>query len=120
MKKFSFFFVMVAFLSTMNTYAQKFYVYDSVDFNVMIKTNTENTRVLEISFTDDAKTKWIKFEIEDFFDYEDTDKGGFTYLVRDGKNDRYYVDYYRTTDYIVVSKVDDPKGYKWTLYRRPN
>lgn len=120
MKKLSLFFVITIFFITLSTHAQKYYVYDSTDFNVMIKANTENTRVLEISFTDAQKTKWVKFEIEDFYDYEDTDKGGFTYLVKDGKNDRYYVDYYRTSDYIVVSKVGDTSGYKWTLYRRAN
>ncbi|MDO9261381.1 MAG: hypothetical protein Q7U08_05525 [Flavobacteriaceae bacterium] len=103
---------------TVSTHAQKYYVYDSPDFNVMIKANTENTQVLEISFTDSGKTKWIKFEIEDFYDYEDTDKGGFTYLVKDGKNDRYYVDYFRTSDYIIVTKEGDTTGFKWTLYRR--
>lgn len=112
--------VITTFFITMSAYTQKYYVYDSTDFNVMIKANSDNTQVLEVSFTDTGKTKWVKFEIEDFYDYEDTDKGGFTYLVRDGKGDRYYVDYFRTSDYIVVSKVGDTSGYKWTLYRRPD
>ena len=107
------------FFITISANAQKFYVYDSTDFNVMIKTNSDNTQILEVSFTDAEKTKWIKFEIEDFYDYEDTDKGGFTYLVKDGKNDRYYIDYFRTSDFILVSKVGDTSGFKWTLYRRP-
>ncbi len=119
MKKCSLLFVITVFLITVNVQAQKYYVYDSPDFNVMIKSNTENTRVLEISFTDKEKTKWVKFEIEDFYDYEDTDKGGFTYVVKDGKNDRYFVDYFRTSDYIIVTKEDDTTGFKWTLYRRP-
>jgi hypothetical protein len=118
MKKCSLFFVIITIFVTISGHAQKYYVYDSTDFNVLIKANSDNTQILEVSFTDAEKTKWIKFEIEDFYDYEDTDKGGFTYLVKDGKNDRYYIDYFRTTDYIVVSKVGDTSGYKWTLYRR--
>lgn len=119
MKKLSLFFVITMFFITISANAQKFYVYDSTDFNVMIKANSDNTQILEVSFTDTEKTKWIKFEIEDFYDYEDTDKGGFTYVVKDGKNDRYYIDYFRTSDFILVSKVGDTSGFKWTLYRRP-
>lgn len=118
MKKTIIFFVITAFIITNSVQAQKYYVYDSPDFNVMIKANSDNTQILEISFTDTEKTKWVKFEIEDFYNYEDTDKGGFTYLVIDGKNDQYYVDYFRTTDYIIVTKKGDTSGHKWTLYRR--
>ncbi|MDP2089575.1 MAG: hypothetical protein Q8J84_09270 [Flavobacteriaceae bacterium] len=118
MKNFSLIFVIIVFFVTVSAHAQKYYVYDSDAFNVMIKANTDNTQILEVSFTDDAKTKWIKFEIVDFYDYEDTDKGGFTYLVKDGNNDRYFIDYFRTSDYIIVTKEGDTSSFKWTLHRR--
>lgn len=118
MKKITVYLVLITLLTNVNVWAQKYFVYDSDAFNVMLKTNTENTRVLEISFTDEAKTNWIKFEIVDYYDYENEEKGGFTYVVKDGKNDRYYIDYFRTTDYIIVTKEGDTSGYKWTLYRR--
>lgn len=107
--------IMLQFYS-FDTLAQKYYVYDGDDFNVMIKANTDNTQILEISFTDAAKTKWIKFEISDFYNYESTEQGGFTYLVVDGKGDKYYLDYFRDRDYVLVSDYNNTNS--WRLYRR--
>lgn len=112
---FSFMFAMtLVLLLQSNTFAQKYFTYDGDVFSVLLKTNTANTQVVEVSFS--SKGEWHKFEIIDFSDLESTGTGGFLYTVKDGKGDNYYVDYYRTEDYIIVYSGDQSTS--WTLNRR--
>jgi hypothetical protein len=103
--------VFVVSFSTTAT-AQQYFTYDGEQFNVYLKTNTNNTQVLEVSFTDAAKTKWIKFNIVKYYDVSD----GFGYVVDDGVGQRFGLDYYGYGDYILVRNIST--GYQWTLYRR--
>ncbi len=112
---FSFVFaIMVFFALHSNVSAQKYFTYDGDVFSVLLKTNTANTQVVEVSFS--SKGEWHKFDIIDFSDLESTGEGGFLYTVKDGKGDSYYVDYYREQDYIIVYSSD--YSTKWTLNRR--
>jgi len=114
MKKFlASFLMMLLFVAVSNSsYAQQYFVYDGDTFSVMLKCSSDNSKVLEVSFS--ANNKWNKFEIVDFSDLEDTDEGGFLYTVKDGKGTEYTIDYYRTYDYIKVNG----GGGSWKLYRR--
>lgn len=96
--------------------AQQYFTYDGDDFNVYLKTNTDNSQVLEIYFTNADKSDWIQFEIVDFHDMEDTEGGGFQYEVKDGVGKIFLLDYFRDEDYIIVSTQDDSQ--QWELERR--
>lgn len=103
--------VFVVSFSTTAT-AQQYFTYDGSDFNVYLKTNSDNTQVLEVSFTDTAKSQWHKFSIVDYYDVSD----GFGYVVDDGVGQQFGLDYYGYGDYIVVR--NNQTGDEWTLYRR--
>lgn len=95
-----------------NVNAQQYFTYDGDAFNTYIKTNSANTQVLEIYFTDAAKSKWVQFQIVDYYTYGD----GFQYVVKDAKGKKFYYDYFSgDMDNVVVS---DDAGNTWTLYRR--
>ncbi len=79
--------------------AQHYYVYDGETFSVMLTTNTADTRVLKVQFS--ANGEWHDFNIIDFHDSEGSEEDGFAYIVLDGKNHKYEVDYYRTHDDII-------------------
>lgn len=112
---FSFMFAMtLVLLLQSHTFAQQYFTYDGDVFSVLLKTNSANTQVVEVSFS--SKGEWHKFDIIDFSDLEATGEGGFLYTVKDGKGDSYYVDYYRAQDYIIVYSSD--KQTQWTLNRR--
>ena len=110
----SMFAMMLVFVLQSNTLAQQYFTYDGNVFSVQLKTNSANTQVMEVFFSD--KGKWHKFDIIDFQDLESTGEGGFLYTVKDGKGDKYHVDYYRSDDYIIVYSNDYET--KWTLNRR--
>lgn len=107
------FLIMVFVVSfTTTATAQQYFTYDGDQFNVYLKTNSDNTRVLEVSFTDAAKSQWNKFSIVDYYDVND----GFGYIVDDGIGQQFGLDYYGYGDYIVVR--NNSSGFEWTLYRR--
>ncbi len=97
---------------TTSAKAQQYFTYDGDDFNVYLKTNSDNTRVLEVSFTDAAKSQWNKFSIVDYYDVSD----GFGYVVDDGVGQQFSLDYFGYGDYIIVRNNDT--GDEWTLNRR--
>ncbi|MDN3724965.1 hypothetical protein QRD02_11265 [Aequorivita sp. SDUM287046] len=99
-------------LSTTAT-AQQYFTYDGDDFNVYLKTNSDNSQVLEVSFTDAAKSSWNQFSISDYYDVSD----GFGYVVNDGAGQQFSIDYFGYGDYIVVR--NEATGEEWTLNRRP-
>jgi len=105
---------MLFFALQSNALAQQYFTYDGDVFSVQIKTNHDNTQVLEVFFSSNGS--WNKFSITDFQDLESTGEGGFLYSVRDTKNKAYHVDYYRSQDYVIVYSSD--YGTQWTLYRR--
>ncbi len=107
---------LVVFLAGSAVNAQNYFTYDGDAFNVYLKTNSDNSQVLEIKFTDAAKTKWIPFEIVDYRNLEDSEVPGFQYEVKDAKGKLFYLDYFRDTDYVIVT--NSSTGDSWTLYRR--
>ena len=106
--------MMVFFAVQSNAVAQQYFTYDGDTFSVLLKANSANTQVVEVSFS--ANGEWHKFNIIDFQDLESTGEGGFLYSVKDGKGKTFHVDYYRSQDYIIVYSSD--YGTQWTLYRR--
>ena len=76
--------IVALFAFTANVNAQKYFTYDGTDFNVYLKCSSDNSRVLEVHFTDASKSEWIQFSIADYESFEDTEAGGFTYTVNDG------------------------------------
>lgn len=110
----SMFAMMLVLLLQSNVSAQNYFTYEGDVFSVQLKTNTANTQVIEVFFSSEGE--WHKFDIIDFHDLESTDEGGFLYTVKDGKGDKYDVDYYRSEDYIIVYSSDHST--KWTLYKR--
>lgn len=112
---FSFVFAMMVFFALQsNASAQQYFTYDGDTFSVLLKANSANTQVMEVSFS--ANGSWNKFNIIDFQDLESTGEGGFLYSVKDGKGKTFHVDYYRAQDYIIVYSADYET--QWTLYRR--
>ncbi|HLU50832.1 MAG TPA: hypothetical protein VKZ42_01605, partial [Flavobacteriaceae bacterium] len=73
--------------------AQNYFVYDGDTFSVMLTSNSANTRITKVEFSDN--NRWNEFKIIDFEDLEDTEEGGFTYTVKDGKGKIFFIDYYR-------------------------
>lgn len=114
-KIFSIFLIFSIGLISQNALAQQNYVYDGEAFNVWLKTNDDNTKVIEVYFT--ANNQWNKFNIIDYKEYTDADEG-FAFEVEDGAGRIYWVDYYRDKDFIVVT--DDQDKETWTLHRREN
>ena len=110
----SMFAMMLVFVLQSNTLAQQYFTYDGDVFSVLLKANSANTQVIEISFSSNGE--WKKFSIIDFQDLESTGEGGFLYTVKDTKNKTFHVDYYRSQDYIIVYSAD--YGTQWQLYRR--
>jgi len=104
------------FFNVNEAIAQRYFVYDSEAFNVMLTANSDNSEIIAVSFTNEDKTEWIEFELLDYLDYEDTETGGFTYKVKDGVGSIYWIEYFRTEDYIEV--YDEFYTTTWTLYRR--
>ncbi len=102
-------------LQSSTAFAQKYFVYDGDEFNVMLTCTNDNSRVTKVSFS--ANNEWNVFEIEDYTDLEDASDGGFIYTVRDGVGNRYTIDYYRSGDKIKVNQLGG-NGDGWTLYRR--
>jgi len=94
--------------------AQNYFVYDGDTFSVMLTSNSANTRITKVEFSDN--NRWNEFKIIDFEDLEDTEEGGFTYTVKDGKGKIFFIDYYRDLDYILVYSEDGSS--QWDLYRR--
>lgn len=94
--------------------AQNYFVYDGDTFSVMLTSNNANTRISKVEFSDN--NRWNEFKIIDFEDLEDSQEGGFTYTVKDGKGKIFYIDYYRDLDYIIVYSEDG--NTQWDLYRR--
>lgn len=94
--------------------AQNYFVYDGDTFSVMLTSNSANTRITKVEFSDN--NRWNEFKIIDFEDLEDTQEGGFTYTVKDGKGKIFFIDYYRDLDYILVYSEDGSS--QWDLYRR--
>ena len=102
------------FVLQSNVLAQQYFTYDGDTFSVQLKTDSDNTQVLEVFFS--AEGNWNKFDIVDFQDLESTGEGGFLYTVKDGEGKSFFVDYYRSEDYIIVYSSDYET--QWTLHRR--
>jgi len=112
-KALSFFALLFMFGLMSNTAsAQKYFVYDGKAFNVMFKVSSDETQILEVSFTDAAKTKWIPFKISSREYLED----GFAYYVKDGNNKTFRIDYFADSDDVVITNVSTDDT--WVLYRR--
>ncbi len=112
---FSFMFAATLFFAIQsNATAQQYFTYDGDTFSVQLKTNSSNTQVMEIFFSSNGE--WHKFDIVDYHDLSDSEKGGFVYDVKDGKGNKYSVDYRSYADYVVVHSADYTS--EWTLNRR--
>ena len=116
MKTLTIFGIFFASLFVSQADAQQYFVYDGDTFNVMLTCSSDNSKVLGVSFSNADKSAWVKFELLDFGDFETTDSGGFRYKAKDGKGRIYWIDYFRTEDYTIVSSEDYSSS--WTLYRR--
>lgn len=115
MKKISFLFLLFVAFFAINSgvKAQTYYTYDGTDFSVLLTCDASNM-VTNVEFS--ANDKWYTYTILDYADLEGTSDGGFAYTCLDGKGAKFIVDYYRTQDYIKVTR--DDSGKQWTLYRR--
>jgi hypothetical protein len=98
-----------------NSAAQKFYVYESDSFNVLLKCNQEGSKVLEISVSDQSKTKWIKYKIAEA-ENKSQNPNSTKYTVFDGKSKLFNIEYFRYSDYILVEKTENEQIK--TLYKR--
>ncbi len=110
----SFIFVAFAILFSNNVNAQKYFVYDGDKFSVMLTCDNSNTKVEQVSFSFNGK--WVKFTVVGVTDFESTNEGGFVYEVLDGKKQKYFIDYYRDNDNIIVT--NEAGNGKWTLKKR--
>lgn len=100
------------FVST-NASAQQYFTYDGDKFSVLL-TYDDNDKLTKVEFSEN--NAWKTFKIKSFADLENAAEGGFVYTVLDGKNQEYKIDYYRTSDYIMVFQTST--GAKWRLNRR--
>ncbi len=114
------FFLAVLFLGvSFTSKAQQYIVYDGSTFSIMFKCNTANTKVLDVQFSSKDKTtgewKWNVFTVTDYYDFEDTQVGGFIFDVVDGVGKKFAVDYYRDENYVMVHaiKADGSYGTEW-------
>ncbi|TAE73815.1 MAG: hypothetical protein EAZ85_06105 [Bacteroidetes bacterium] len=116
MKKllFSLLFASFMLLASSNLFAQQYFVYDGKTFSVMLTCNSDNTEVTNVSFS--FKGKWEEFKVLGVSDLESTSQGGFIYEVLDGKGNKYYVDYYRDNNKIIVT--NEAGNGKWDLFKR--
>lgn len=117
MKKLFIFVAFVAFallLSSKNINAQQYFVYDGDKFSVMLTCDDANTKVEKVSFS--FSGKWNEFTVVGVTDYESTVEGGFVYEVLDGKKQKYFIDYYRDNNHIIVT--NEAGNGKWTLKKR--
>jgi hypothetical protein len=98
-----------------NISAQKYTVYESETFNVLLKSNQDGSQIVEISVTDATKSKWIKYQISEK-EVEKPEPNSKRYCVSDGKNTLFCIDYFRYTDYILVENLENKETQ--TLYKR--
>lgn len=91
-------FTILAMFST-TSFAQHYVVFDGEEFSVMFKLNDDETTILEVSFTNNDRSAWVKFTIDDF---EDLGDDGFIYYVTDGEGKEFTIDYYPYSDDIEV------------------
>ncbi|MES2589675.1 MAG: hypothetical protein V4622_11905 [Bacteroidota bacterium] len=109
--------LLVSFAFT--TKAQEYVVYDGEVFSIMFKSNSANTKILDVQFSSQDETtgewQWNIFEVTDYFDFEDTEVGGFTFNVKDGVGSSFAVDYYRDQNYVLVHAIraDGSYGTEW-------
>jgi len=107
--------LMVSYFSS-TVSAQSYVVFDgktAADFNVMFKLNSNETQILEVSFTNADKSSWVKFSIDNFKELED----GFAYYVKDGKGKTFRIDYFSYSDEVLIT--NETTYDTWVLYRRP-
>lgn len=116
MKKviFSLLFVSFMLLSSSNLFAQQYFVYDGKTFNVMLTCNNDNTKVTKVSFSYNGQ--WQQFKVLGVTDLESSSEGGFIYEVLDGKGNKFYIDYYRDTNKIIVT--NEAGDGRWELFKR--
>ena len=117
MKKTNLIMIFLLLIISSNLNAQKIFLYESSDFNIMLKCNADNSKVLEILCTDANKSKWIQCEITDFKNISDKETVQIRYTIKNGADKQYYIDYFKYSDYIIVTKISDGKN--WTMYRKP-
>ncbi|MFH0895473.1 MAG: hypothetical protein V2A54_13635 [Bacteroidota bacterium] len=108
-------FVLVA--TTIGTVsAQKYFVYDGSPFSIMMTCNNENTTITSVEYT--FENKWVPFTVNSQLEmFEDEDgEGGYIFIVADASGNSYTIDYFRTSDYCIVT--NDKTNASWTLKRR--
>lgn len=90
------------FFNVNEVVAQRYFVYDSDAFNVMVWPPTPTIQN-SLPFLLQMKTKrnGLNLNFSHYLDYEDTETGGFTYKVKDGVGSIYWIEDFRTEDYIV-------------------
>lgn len=97
-----------------NLFAQQYFVYDGKTFSVMLTCNNDNTVVTAVSFSYNGE--WKKFTVVGKTDLESSSEGGFIYEVLDGKGQKFYIDYYRDVNQIIVTN-ENGDG-RWVLPKR--
>lgn len=101
-------------LASFTVDAQNYYVYDGNQFSVMLTANNSNSYITSVEFSDGGQ--WVHFDIFETENLEGRYEGGFKYYVRDGRGVAYTIDYWRSSDEIIVNSLDN--GSQWILRRR--
>jgi len=116
------FFGMIAFLAiacSQNVSAQQYFTYDGSEFSILITTDNANKKVTNVEFSYGGE--WMPFAIDGSANLDGTKDGGFIFFCRDGQNQYFAVDYYRSGDYVLVHPSDADHNYdntSWKCTRR--
>ena len=116
--------LMLVFVATINSSlsAQKRYeVYDGAEFSIMFTVN--NDIADDVKFASRGDSEWTGFDVYNSHNWEGKGKNKnciFTFYVRDGKSNRYQIDYYED-NYVMVFQMDANQkaiGSGWKLKLR--
>jgi len=124
MKKLALSIMLVALVGLANLSAQNnYHVYDGSTFSVMFTCGSDNVvSSLQFSAKDsNGEWQWNDFDVTDYADLEDTSDGGFIFYCVDGAGKNFAIDFYRSTNKIIVHACDADLNYtgtKWELKRR--
>ena len=112
---FFFAFVMLCFGSVS---AQKYFVYDGESFNIMIVCTDDNATITGVEYS--FQGKWVPFTINEKTEVDELDdwdgEGGYIFKVTDANGNSFTIDYYRYSDYCVVTNAAGTTN--WTMNRR--
>ncbi|MFH0895602.1 MAG: hypothetical protein V2A54_14295 [Bacteroidota bacterium] len=94
--------------------AQKYFVYDSEEFAVLIQCDTNNTTITSLEYSQEKD--WVPFTILGKKNLERQPGSGFIFRVVDKNGNKFLLDYLRSDDILYVTNIGT--GKRWKLNRR--